>query len=209
MLETTTLEVGQLKTNCYIITDTNTNEGIILDPGDEADFLIQKISDLEIIPTQIIATHCHFDHVMAVNELKLAFNIPFLCNKKDVPLLSWMRKSAVHFTGFDPGPPPIPDKFLTNGQKLKIADRKLKVISTPGHTPGSISLYQKDKGVVFSGDTIFANGAIGRWDFPYANKKLLLKSVNKILSLPKNTTIYPGHGEPSIIAKERKNHDLD
>jgi hydroxyacylglutathione hydrolase len=205
-LKVRTLRVGQLATNCYLVSDNQS--AIIIDPGDDADYIIQKINDLDLIPTKIIATHAHFDHIMAVNELKEAYNIPFLLHKSDVPLLKWMRQSALHFTKVDPGPAPKVDKFLKDKEELKTGNSKLtrpagglKIIHTPGHTPGGIVLYSNKVGVAFVGDTIFARGRVGRTDFPYCSKNDLQKSTRKLLKLPAKTICYPGHGPKTTIGK--------
>lgn len=192
------LKVGQLQTNCYLVIDKNQEKATIIDPGDGADYIMRVLSDLNAVPEKIIATHGHFDHILAVKELKLAYNIPFLMNKKDKVLLKWMRKSCKFFTGFNPGPPPKIDVYLEE-DSLKIANHKFKIIHTPGHTPGSISLYFNKVGVVFVGDVIFAGGGVGRTDYPYAKEADLRKSIKKLLKLPENTIVYSGHGEETTI----------
>ena len=194
------LVVGQLQTNCYLVFDEKNSEAIIIDPGDGADYIIRILNDLDVKPTKIVATHGHFDHILAVNELKLAYKIPFLMSKKDEVLLKWMRKSCKFFTGFDPGPPPKVDKYLN--KLLEVGDLKFEIIETPGHSPGSISLYSNKLGVVFVGDVIFAGGGVGRTDFKYANRKDLEKSIKKLFKLPKNTIVYSGHGAETTIGEE-------
>lgn len=196
------LEVGKLKANCYLVFEEGKREAIIIDPGDEPELIINRISELEIKPKYIIATHGHFDHLTAVNELKAAFKIPFLMHQADEELLKWMRKSAIYFTNADPGPSPTIDKYL--GRKLSIFKHQFSVIETPGHTPGGVCFYNKKEGILFSGDTIFAGGMTGRWDFPYSNKAQLMKSVTKLIKLPSDTMVYPGHGEKTTIGKERR-----
>jgi len=198
------LPVGQLRANCYIVFDEKTTDSIIIDPGDEADFLIQKILDHELTPRYIVATHAHFDHIQAVNELKLAFDVPFLMHKSDETLLKHYRKSALYFTKVDPGPAPRVDRFLTDQDEIKIENYKLKIIHTPGHTPGGLCLYNNE--VIFTGDTIFAKGAVGRTDFPYSNPLELANSINKILNLNSRLIILPGHEESSTIAGEKIYH---
>jgi glyoxylase-like metal-dependent hydrolase (beta-lactamase superfamily II) len=121
-------------------------------------------------------------------------------SKKDEILLKWMRKSCKFFTGFDPGPPPEIDKYLN--KSLEIGDLKFEIIETPGHSPGSISLYSNKLGVVFVGDVIFAGGGVGRTDFKYSNRKDLEKSIKKLFKLPKNTIVYSGHGAETTIGEE-------
>ncbi len=238
------LSVGQLKANCYLIFDDQTKEGIIIDPGDEADFIIQKIIDFDVKPLGIIATHCHFDHIMAVTELKLAFKIPFLAHKDDEFLLERMRKSAIHFTNLDPGPPPKIDNYLETGN-VRMGPRgifdsddehfqKLKIIETPGHTPGSVSIYipkHTDQVLIPAAEQVSepavermadseggprrsenlalepANGFVFVGDInevhTSSDKQKIKNSIKKILSLPGDTIVYPGHGEPTSIYKLR------
>jgi len=190
-----TLIVGNLSTNCYLV--YSDQKVIIVDPGDDTDFIIRKIKDLELEPQAIIATHGHFDHVLAVTELKLAFKIPFYIHKDDEFLLKRMSQTSKYFTGFDPGPAPKPDNFLK--ENLKIGKDIFKVIPTPGHTSGSISLYAK--GLVFVGDLLFSGGGVGRTDLAGGSKELLNISIKKIIKLPKDTIIYPGHGGETTIAE--------
>ena len=194
------LVVGQLQTNCYLVFDEKNSEAIIIDPGDNAEYIMRILNDLDVKPTKIVATHGHFDHILAVNELKLAYKIPFLMSKKDEVLLKWMRKSCKFFTGFDPGPPPKIDKYLN--KLLEVGDLKFEIIETPGHSPGSISLYSNKLGVVFVGDVIFAGGGVGRTDFSYSSQKDLEESIKKLLKLPKNTIVYSGHGAETTIGGE-------
>lgn len=169
-----TLVVGQMATNCYIADD------IIIDPGDDAEYIISHLSSK---PRMIIATHGHFDHVMAAYALQLAYNLPFYIHEGDIFLLSRMQSSAKHFLKLphvDPPPKPSPLSHI-------------HYIHTPGHTPGSISLQFGDTLIV--GDTMFADGAVGRTDHSYSDPLALSDSIQKIRSLPKGTRILPGHGK--------------
>lgn len=206
MIKTEKLVVGQMKTNCYLVYDTKNLDCLIVDPGDDAEFIIQKIIDLELNPNLIIATHGHFDHIQAVNELKLAFKIDFWMSKKDEFLLKRMRNSAIYFTKLDPGPGSVIDELLDANSELLIANSKIKIIEIPGHTPGSVAVYLPEAGLLFSGDTLFAGGEIGGSDYNYSNKLELHKSIKIILKLPIETVIYPGHGESGIIRFERIFH---
>jgi len=193
--------LGQLETNCYLVYDEVSLEGVVIDPGDEGDFISQKILDLGIDLKFIIATHGHFDHVLAALELKLNFNIPFLMHKADLPILMRMQESARHFIDLKVDPPAEVDRFLKEGDIIKLGKEKLKVIETPGHTPGSICLLGKD--VLFSGDTLFCQG-VGRTDFSYSSHEDLVKSLKKkIFLLPDKTRVFPGHGDETTIRKEQ------
>lgn len=195
------LVVGQLKTNCYLVWDEDSSEGIIIDPGDDADYIIRKISDYKIIPKLIIATHGHFDHILGILELKLAFSIPFWVNRLDLFLLKRSSQTAQYFLGVSVDLPAIPDNFLKEGDIIRFGKEKLVVWETSGHTPGSICLL--GKGVIFSGDTVFAEG-FGRTDFSYSSKRNLEKSLQRILQLPMDTVVYPGHGETTTVGEIRK-----
>lgn len=199
------LIVGRLQSNCYLIFD-DTTEATIIDPGDDADYIIRIIADEGATPTKIIATHGHFDHIMAATELQLAYSIPFLIHKKDKFLVKRMNDTALYFTGIDGGPPPKIDGYLKDGQRIKIGDSSFAIIETPGHTPGSISLYNKKESVLIAGDLIFAGGGVGRTDFSYSSPEDLQASLSKILKLSKATTMYSGHGPKTTIENERSFH---
>lgn len=206
MLKVKRLSVGQLRTNCYLVFDQSSRETVVVDPGDDADYITQKILDLELKPKQIWATHGHYDHVLAVVELKLAFKIPFLISKKDQFLLKRTRSTAQHFGEHQVAPNPKPDRFLHQSETLKVGESQIKIIATPGHTPGGLSFYLKKEGVVLTGDTIFAQGSIGRTDLKYSSFQDLKKSLKKILNLPEETQIFPGHGETSDVFSEKRHH---
>lgn len=188
-----------MEANSYLVWDDKKKEAVIIDPGDDADFIIQTILSRELTPKAIVATHGHFDHTMAVLELKLAFRIPFYMHKEDEFLLKRIDRTAKHFVAFDPGPPPDVEIYLKNKSHLSIGGMEFEIIHTPGHTPGSVCLHLINEKSVFVGDLIFADGHIGRSDFSYSDKNELLLSINKIKNLPKTTTVYPGHGEAFII----------
>ena len=196
---------GQLQTNCYLVLDNQTSDAIIIDPGDDADYIARVLTDLNKTPSKIIATHGHFDHLLAATELKLAYNIPFLIHKDDEFFLKRLQSSTKHFLGVKTDPPALVDKNLKEGDKIKIGKYILKVIETPGHTPGGISLYCKKVKVLFAGDTIFEKGGVGRTDFVYANKSHLAESIRKLLKLPEDTVVYTGHGGKTTI-KEVKTY---
>jgi len=189
------LPVGQMNANCYLLYYKQSGECVIIDPGDEAEYIERKIADHELTPTQIIATHGHFDHILAATELKLAYKIPFLLHEKDDFLLARMRDSSMHFQGIDPGPPPPVDIFLKGGEEISMGKTKFQILPTPGHTPGSICLYLKAQKTIFVGDLCFADGSIGRTDHRYSNQKDMINSLQKLHKLPKGTLVYPGHGE--------------
>lgn len=201
------LIVGQLQTNCYLVWDEKNNEVIIIDPGDDGDYIIRKIQDYQLKPKLILVTHGHFDHVLAVPELKLAYDIPFLMHRADLFLLKRSKETSRFFTGVETDPPLMPDKFLKDKELIKFGKEKLKVLETSGHSPGGVVFF--GGGVLFSGDTIFNQG-VGRTDFSYCSKKDLINSIkNIIFNLPPKTIVYPGHGEKTIISEEKRTFDLN
>lgn len=195
------LVVGQLQTNCYLAWDEKTKETMIIDPADDGDFIIRRIQDLELKPKLIMATHGHVDHVLAVTELKLAFKIPFWMHEADLFLIKKVQSAARYWFRVEADPPPKVDKFIKEGDEIKFGQEKLKVMETPGHSPGGVSLLKR--GVIFDGDTLFKQG-IGRYDFSYASKKDLFNSIEKLFKLPGETIVYPGHGPETSIEEEKK-----
>jgi hydroxyacylglutathione hydrolase len=197
------LVVGQMGTNCYLVIDQKSCEALIIDPGDDAEYISGEISKLDVHPTYIIATHGHFDHIMAACALQLAYNIPFLIHESDAFLLQNMQSSAKHFLSLSTvDPPPKITKFLQNGDTIA----NLTVLYTPGHTPGGICLYAKKERTLITGDTIFEAGGVGRTDFSYSNHTQLTTSIAMILSLPPKTILLPGHGNQTIVQIEKTYH---
>lgn len=187
--------------NCYLVYDENSKKAIIIDPGDEADFVIGKILGLRLKPIAQIATHGHFDHIMAVFELGLAFKVPFFASLNDEVLIKKAAFSARRFTHSPLMPISKIGRYLGGGDMIKFGGESLKIIETPGHTPGGICLYSKKAKVVFSGDLIFEEGGLARSDFSYSYPLQLKASIKKVLSLPKNTMVYPGHGQEFLLGK--------
>lgn len=199
-LQILSFSLGEQGTNCYIVSDKKKEEAVIIDPADAGEFLVEKVSQNELSVTKVVATHGHFEHLLAATYLQLSLKAPFFIHKKDEFLLKRLEESAKHFLGRDPGPKPKISGYLKEGQKIKIGELSIKVIHTPGHTPGSVTFLVEN--AAFVGDLVFAGGAVGRTDFKYANEKDLNESIGKIFDLPKETLILPGHGQSSVIAKE-------
>jgi len=190
-----------MQANCYLLEQDS--EAILIDPGDSADFLLEKISSQNLKLIGIIATHGHFDHIMAVGEIQLSYpNLPLYIHPKDQFLLKRVVETANHFLGFEPAVIPITStKDLVIG-KFQISKFKFQILYSPGHTPGSIAFYFKDNHVLFSGDTLFKAG-VGRYDFSYSSKEDLKSSLQSLLSLPPDTIVYPGHGPETSIEEEQ------
>lgn len=196
------LVVGQLKTNCYLVVCRETKETAVIDPGDEGNFLSEKILELRIKPKLIVVTHGHFDHLFAAEELRLNFNIPFLLHQEDLFLVKNAQERANYWLGTkEEFLVPKEAKFIKEGEKIEFGQEELSVIHTPGHTPGSISLYSKKDNIVFTGDLFFENG-VGRTDFSYGSYQELQSSLKKIFSLSPSTLVYPGHGAYGWSLKE-------
>lgn len=201
-----TLSVGQVRTNCYLIIDNG--EAGIIDPGDDGDFIIRKITDLGVKPVWILSTHGHFDHLLAVSELALTYNIPFYLHPKDNFLLKRAKETAEHFLKISVDPVLIDPKPATEKTKLSVGKSVFQVIETPGHSQGGICLYCQKEKVIFTGDSLFARGLVGKTTMQYCSKEDLQKSLEKIFKLPSDTLLYPGHGEESTLGKTKKEYIL-
>lgn len=196
--------VGQMATNCYIVVHPKTKDALIIDPGDDAQYIIDKIVSLEVTPRAIIATHGHFDHIMAGFELEHTYNIPFIVHENDVFLVKRMKESAQYFLGITRSDPePVVTHTCNDGETISYGGIALTVMQTPGHTPGSICLKLRDQAILFVGDTVFADGGVGRTDFQYSSRDALQASLGKIFALNADTVLYPGHGEPTTAGKEK------
>ena len=199
MAEIHTLAVGKLQTNCYII--TSKSEAIIIDPGDEPERILTFIKDIDSRAARIIATHTHFDHVLGVNGVREATKTPFFIHQDDLPMLQSMQARVRQFMGFEVPPPPRVDGYLKDGDSFKVGEETIRVLHTPGHSPGSISLAGGD--YVLTGDALF-NQSIGRTDLPGGDLNTLIHSIReKLFKLDDDTTVYPGHGPETTIGDEK------
>ena len=193
--------VGPLGCNCFIVGDPVSKRAIVIDPGGDAQGIVSTLVDKELTVTAIVATHAHFDHLVAAEALREQTGAPFYMHDSDKPLLDWYEESGRMFLGIELGSPPSVDTAAGEGDVLKAGDVELAVIHTPGHSPGSISLMAP--GAVFSGDTLFA-GSIGRSDLPGGDGDTLLGVISsRLLTLDDAVAVYPGHGPATTIGKER------
>lgn len=207
-IELVALTVGQMRANCYLIIENKKRKCLIIDAGDDADYIETIIREKGLFPQAILATHGHFDHLMAAAQLQLNFKIPFMIHKDDVFLINNMSKSARHFLKIESGPPPLINSYLDQKIGVNLEGISLKVIETPGHTPGSVCLYFKRDGFILCGDLMFEGGSVGRTDFSYSNHAMLERSIGKILHLPSDVVLYPGHGSQTTIKDESEHHTL-
>ncbi len=192
--------VGPLMSNAYLVFDNVKGEGILIDAGDDSEKIIETVEKNKIRVKAIYATHGHFDHVLAVGEIKDYFECKFYIHREDLPILEKAAESCKKLLGRDYSNPPNPDGYIKDGDKITVGEYEIKVMHTPGHTPGSVSYLSKD--AVFTGDTLFA-GAVGRYDFPGGNLEQLLDSLKKLLKLPDSFSVYPGHGPSTTIGVEK------
>ena len=195
-----TLVVGDLLTNCYIL-DPETREALVVDPGGDAQSIVQALRGKGFRLRYIVATHAHFDHVCGMKELRDTLGGETLLHRADLPLLENLPAQGAAF-GMSTGPIPHIDRFLEEGDLLPLGKGHFRVLHTPGHSPGGISLV--GHGMAFVGDALFA-GSIGRTDLPGSSYETLLDSIHrKLLTLEENTLIFPGHGEASTIGAEMR-----
>ena len=194
-----TMVVGRLQTNCYILQCDAT--AIIIDPGDEPERIVRFLNGMRVKPSQIIATHTHFDHVLGVDSLRTKLSIPFLIHHDDLDMLESMQSRVRQFMGFEVPPPPKVDGYLKDGESLKLGDESIRVLHTPGHSPGSISL--SGDGYVLTGDALFSQ-SIGRTDLPGGDLDTLVRSIREqLFKLDDETIVYPGHGPETTIGDEK------
>lgn len=193
--------VSECYTNCYLCMNTETKEGFIVDPGDDELKISANVSHIEMKPVAILLTHGHFDHIGAVEKLKKRYDIPVYASEVEDRLLLDSRANLSSMFG---EPTMIcADKFLRDGENVNIAGFDIKFILTPGHTPGSGCYYIADENVLFSGDTLF-HASRGRTDFPGGSEAAIINSIKeKLLKLPGNTDVYPGHMDTTKIDNEK------
>ncbi|OGG11270.1 hypothetical protein A2Z00_02165 [Candidatus Gottesmanbacteria bacterium RBG_13_45_10] len=202
------LTVGQMAENCYLLVDPTTRDAFIVDPGDDPEYIVSELQKDNAHPIRIIATHGHFDHIMGAFALQAAFRIPFSVHKRDEFLVENMNESAKHFLGLTHvDPPPKISEFLHDDEVLSLGHNEVRVLHTPGHTPGSICLLVKESDALIVGDTIFASGGVGRTDFSYSDSSQMASSIKKILTFPSSFSLYSGHGTPTTIRAERVFYD--
>lgn len=211
-----TLIVGLVQTNCYVIADEETGQMAVIDPGGDVERIVSAVQEVgarvQGYPSVacVINTHAHFDHVLENGRLleqlvRLQSAAPELvAHPQAVPLLS--IGGGAELFGLRPASSPAPDRLVQDGDVIAVGRCTFQVLHTPGHSPGSISLYSGDEKSVFVGDVLFAQG-VGRTDLPGGDWKTLLASIRgRLLELADDTTVYPGHGPVTTIGRERQSN---
>lgn len=197
------MALGMLPTNAYVIADDETHNAVLIDPSDEPYQIIHLLEENNYTVKEILATHGHFDHVLASQALKEHTQAPFRIHEKDLGFLEKSEEVARAY-GIKASPPAKPDSYIEDGDVFEVDSIRLETIFTPGHAPGHVSFVLASEQAVFSGDCLFA-GSIGRTDLPGADYETLMKSIsNKLLPLGDDFTVYNGHGPITTIGKERQ-----
>ena len=198
-----TFVLGDVSTNCYLIYNQKSREAVVVDPADNGAFVLNKCRELQVKPVAVILTHGHFDHILAVEDICRAFSCQVYAGREEDRLLqdSSMNLSTIMGTERTIV---CADVLVKEKDELSLAGFKWNVLETPGHTAGSVCYYIPSEQILFSGDTLFA-GSLGRTDWPTGDQKEIVSSIReKLLPLPEETKVFPGHGEGTTIGRERR-----
>jgi hydroxyacylglutathione hydrolase len=193
--------------NTYVVSLPERTEALVIDPGLEPDLILNLLSDEGLTPAAILNTHGHADHIGGNESLKQAFpSAPLIIGSNEAPLLTDARANLSAFFGL-PIVSPAADRVVKEGDALELAGIRLEVLDVPGHSPGHVAfLYRSRPPLIFSGDVLF-RGGIGRYDFPNSDGRLLFESIRtKLLTLPRETVIYPGHGPVTTVGHEKESN---
>ena len=194
--------VGAVAENCYVVRRDGADHGLIVDPGDEAERILQAVDQLGLTVDGILVTHCHFDHIGAVAPVAAATGAPVWCPQMEVPVLADIM-SYVPWPGFGPFESYDADETVAGGEHLSLAGLEIDVVFTPGHSPGHVTYAIPDEAALFSGDVLF-QGSVGRTDLPGGDWGTLLESIRGLVdSYPEETTVYPGHMGITTLGAER------
>ncbi len=197
-----TIVVGQLGVNCFILADQDTREGVVVDPGADVEQVLAIVRAKGLTIRYIVNTHGHFDHVGGNRRLQAETGATLMIHAADEPYLTRAARSATMY-GLTAEDSPAPGVQLTDGQTIRFGRHEIRVIHTPGHTPGGCCLYLAEEGILLSGDTLFAE-SVGRTDLPGGSFDDLSASIRtKLFVLPEGTKVYPGHGPMTTIGHEK------
>ena len=197
------LPVGLLQCNCSIFGDEQSREGIVIDPGDDVDEVLEIVARHGLTLKAIVITHAHIDHIGGAARLKQATGAPVYMNPADQELQDMLDAQAA-WLGMRPPEPVTIDAPAREGDRLLLGAAEFHVLHTPGHTPGSVSLWIPQQRKLVSGDTLFRD-SIGRTDLPGGDGRQILRSIHdKLLPLPEDTVVIPGHGENTTLGREKR-----
>ena len=197
-----TCVLGMVSTNCYLVYHETTKKGVIIDPADNGEYLVRKLKELGVTPEAVLLTHGHFDHILAVKDIQEEYSCGIYAGKEEDRML---QDPSMNLTGTMGGDESSisADYLVQDGQTMELAGFTWKVLETPGHTRGSVCYYIPSEDVLISGDTLFAE-SLGRTDLPTGSMQEIVASITeKLLVLPEDTMVYPGHGDPTTIGHER------
>lgn len=199
------LPVGILQCNCSILGDEASHEAIVVDPGDDIPRIVAILERHALSVKQILITHAHIDHIAGAGKLKALTGAPILYNPNDLPLVKMMDAQAA-WLGIEPPEVRPPDESLEEGKVIAVSGLSGNILRTPGHTQGSVCLHLPEHNLLIAGDTLFA-GSVGRTDLPGGDTRTLIRSIHdKLLSLPDETLVVPGHGPNTSIGEERESN---
>ncbi len=200
-IEIRCIRVGMLQTNCYVIYDKEIRQSVIVDPGDNADFIEECINKMDVTVAAVLLTHCHSDHFKGLTDIKSKYQVPVYVHEDDAYRLKYQGGFQEASYMLQPD-----DVMLHDGDHLSIGSMEIDVIHTPGHTEGGVCYYFKDNGILVSGDTLFYH-SWGRTDFEGGDEAALFRSIReKLLPLPPETIVLPGHNDTTTIKEERMVH---
>lgn len=203
-----TFPLGPAETNTYLLGCSKTKQCVVIDPAQGSYSAIHKVVKQKGVSLEkILLTHSHWDHIVDVAEFKSKDGLPILIHAEDAGNVQNPGTDGLPL--FFPVAGALPDEYLDEGDEVRVGELKIVVLHTPGHSPGAICYYIPEEKVLFSGDTLFA-GAIGNLSFPTSRPDLMPETLHRLSKLPKEVKVYPGHGEPTTIGKEKATfHYLD
>ena len=200
-----TIVVGELGVNCYLLADSQTKEGVVIDPGAEPERILSAVRKSGMKVVAVLNTHGHFDHIGGNRKVTEATGAPLMINKEDGPFLSRASTSAKMY-GLNADDSPGPSSYLAEGDLIHFGGHEIRVIHIPGHSPGGCCFYLEKDGILISGDSLFAE-SIGRTDLPGGSQTQLVGAIRtKLMTLPETVKVFPGHGPSTTVGHEKKHN---